>query len=352
MGKKTVVIISLNYRVAHVAHLVASYYQMEELGYKSILCINPKLIPFIPKGLNYVTSIRNLKSVDVALFWFPAFSNIKLMLQLKIRFHSRIIYVFHEPLEKFNTYRNLGLSKMEILKIYLKYIYSLLFLIISDSIILPSKKALNIYKDSFGYKVNRNISYIPLLFNDESFSIPPKREFISYIGTIARDHAFNEFINFILSISENNHLKYKLKFLIATRNLVPRTPDLDKLIQKGILKIIEGKPLTDYEINLYYAKSYVVWNAYNRTTQSGVLAKASMFGTPAIVKKDNLSEFSIDGYNVKAVSSNTDIDELFRAVNEVIANIDIYSKNSRQMFESTFYYRVHNDQITSIIKNL
>ena len=51
------------------------------------------------------------------------------------------------------------------------------------------------------------------------------------------------------------------------------------------LKLVVGKPMSNLEINNYFNKSLVVWNAYRRSMQSGVLPKAYMFGTPVIIVK-------------------------------------------------------------------
>lgn len=349
---KNALIVSLNFRVAHVAHLVASYRQMEEIGYCSCLFINPNLVPYIPKDIRYITDLKELKVVDLAIFWFPAMHNLSVMMKLKIKYHSKILYVFHEPIEKYQTYKKLGFTYGDIFKVYCKYAYTLSFLFLADAIVLPSKKAEQLYVNSLSSRINSNYYYIPLLFPDENKHNVEKRMYFSYIGTIAQDHAFDEYCNCIIKMSDNKALPEDVKFLIATRNIVKKNKAINELIASEKLRIIEGKPLTDEEINECYSRSLAVWNVYNRTTQSGVLAKASMFGTPALVKSDNLSEFSIDGYNVKAVQSNTDISELSKGILNIIENIDRYSKNSRQMFESTFYYRIHNDKMASIIENL
>lgn len=349
---KNALIISLNFRVSHIAHLIASYKQMDELGYNPYLYINPQLIPFLPTDVRYITKLKEIKKVEVAIFWFPALQNLATMLLLKLKYHSKILYVFHEPIEKYSIYKNLGLTNIQIISTYIKYCYTLSFLLLANAIILPSKKAFKLYKSSISVKFNKNIHYIPLLFPDELTLLSKKREYISYIGTIARDHAFEEFVKCVLSLSNDDNFPSDLKFLIATKNTVPMTEKLEQLIKIGRLKIIDGKPLTDEEINKCYSSSILVWNAYNRTTQSGVLAKASMFGTPALVKIDNLSEFSINDYNVKAIKSNTDIREITRGIIDVINNLETYSQNSRMIFESMFYYRVHNATIKSILSNL
>ena len=45
---KTAIIVSLNFNPGHVSHMVASYKQCEELGYKSSLYIHPQFKEYLP----------------------------------------------------------------------------------------------------------------------------------------------------------------------------------------------------------------------------------------------------------------------------------------------------------------
>ena len=350
-----VLIISLNFRVAHVAHLVASYKQLAELGYKPQLLVHPETVKFLPGNMNIRTNYKKVSSPDIALFWFPAIGNIKVMLYLKRHYKSKIIYILHEPIENLTTYINAQLSIKEISMTYLRYTATLIFLSLANHIILPSEKAYNLYASSISKRLCRDYTLMPLIFADDSESVPVKssnRNYFSYIGTIAKDHAFDEFLKFIQLCYNDSMFPKDIKFLIATRNIVDVTPELSKMIADQRLKIIDGHPLTEEEINDSYASSFAVWNAYHRTTQSGVLAKASMFGTPALVSRKNLSEFSIDGKNVIAVEDNNNYEELRKALLTVKKNFSYYSQQSRDLFLSKFFYRKSNDIILSIIKKV
>lgn len=349
---KNALIVSLNFRVAHVSHLVASYRQFEEIGFRSCLYINPQLAPFLPEDVRYITDLSQAESVDIAVFWFPATGNIREMMRLKSRFGAKIIFVFHEPLETFGVYRSLGLPGIEIAKIYARYLVTLTFIQLSDAILLPSHKAYSLYEDSLARKINSRYYHLPLLFCDESAAERPERKYFSYIGTIAQDHAFDDFVRFIIRASEDHELTDRLRFMIATRNTVPDSRKLREMREKGLLKVIDGHPLSDEEINRCYAESYCVWNAYNRTTQSGVLAKAGMFGTPAIVLRRNLSEFSIEGKNVVCCENNQDYGQIKEALLKLLHDFRDYSENARDIFEKTFYYRNNNSRMKDIVDNI
>ena len=171
------------------------------------------------------------------------------------------------------------------------------------------------------------------------------RIYFSYIGTIAADHSFGEFLNFAeWAIRENRMPEFK--FLIATKSSFT-VPDILKDSQR--ITIQQGRPLTDEEINAYYASTIVVWNAYARTTQSGVLAKSFMFGTPALVLHKNCNEFAQDGIEIKAIEDNTNKDEIAAAIEEVKKNFLFYSSNCRKRFMESFYYRQYNEQFAALV---
>ena len=80
--------------------------------------------------------------------------------------------------------------------------------------------------------------------------------------------------------------------------------------------IQKGRPLSDdEEINEYYASTFVVWNAYARTTQSGVLAKRLyVWYTRYSPSEECLSEFTEEGKEVVAIDDNTSFEEVEGAV--------------------------------------
>lgn len=350
---KNILIISLQFRVSHIAHLVASYRQMQELGYVPQLLVHPDLVPFLPAGLDVCTADNMVMQPDIAIFWFPAIKNVRLMLKLKRKYNTRIIYVLHEPIEALKVYRDAGLSVAEICGVYGRFAVIQLFLVLSDYVILPSQKAFRLYENSWSRHIARHYSYLPLLFSDESEGILSRdRKYFSYIGTIASDHAYVEFIKFIKRVAYDTRFPNDILFMIATRNTVNRDEILETMIVNGRLKVIDGHSLTDSEINNCYAESIVVWNAYHRTTQSGVLAKASMFGTPALVLRKNLSEFSIEGENVVCCNDNTDYEDILSALRTLISDYDTYSVNSRKIFEKFFNYKIHNKSMSLILRGL
>ncbi len=347
---KTIIIASLNFRPAHVAHLVANYKLAEEIGLTPTLLVNDAFIPFLPKGLRFETDYRRLTKADYAIFWFPSIWNLKVMMWLKFRHKCCLMYVVHEPLERYSTYIKSGNSHQWTIKFFTKYYVSLGFIALSDLIIVPSEKALRLYKTSPARRINKNVTLIPLMFYHETLAHTPERQYFSYIGTISPDHAYDKFVNFISWSNEQPGEIAQLKFLIATRYNVERTPIIRTLEDTGRLKIIDAHPLTDEEINSAYASSFCVWNAYNRTTQSGVIAKSFMFGTPALVLKRNMSDFMVPQKNVVICNSNEDCNEIKDAILYAYNHFDTMSGNALHTYQTTFDYSNFLNKFNSIIQ--
>ena len=339
-------IISLNFHPGHVSHMVASYKQCEELGYQSIFYVNYEFENYLPHECRMLINGRHSCPVtDIAIFLFPSQKNLPLIWKMK-RKGVRVVYIFHEPLSPMSDYRKAGFSYKYLAKLWVINRISQWTVKWSDLILLPSRKAVDFYEKNPLYK-NRNYHYLPLMYDDERrkrHELFP-RIYFSYIGTIAADHSFGEFLNFAEWVIRENRMP-EFKFLIATKSSFT-VPDILKDSQR--ITIQQGRPLTDEEINAYYASTIVVWNAYARTTQSGVLAKSFMFGTPAIVLRKNCNEFAQDGIEIKAIEDNTNKDEIAAAIVEVKKNFLLYSSNCRKRFEESFYYRQYNEQFATLV---
>ena len=323
---------------------------MKDLGYDPICLIHPKFVDFLPENVRYsVYGSDKLASCDVAMFLFPSEKNLRLIIRLRRMYKAKILYLFHEPLDSLKAYWTAEKSVFHILRTWVVGLVNAITVILSDAVILPSEKALMLYDRGVMY-FNKNRAMIPLMFDDERTEKERTqvRKYISYIGTVTADHAFEEFLIFINYIIREG-LYPQVKFLVATRSKVERDFCVESMLASGRLELIDGKPLSNEQINMCYASSFMIWNAYNRTTQSGVLVKAFMFGTPAIVLNSNLSEFTTDRYNVAAVVDNTSRKELLSAVEEILDNQEKYNLNCRETFSRHFYYRKYNDNVTELL---
>lgn len=202
MGKA--LIVSLNFNPGHVSHMIASYKQCKELGYDSYYYVNPSFKDYLPKAHNIITSDNKAPECDLAIFLFPSSYNLRLIYHIK-RKGSKIIYIFHEPLSPLKDYRKAGFSYKYLAKLWIINRISQLTVKWSDVILLPSKKAVSFYESNPLY-TNQNYHYLPLMYDDEwnEPSISKPRAYFSYIGTVAADHSFVEYLRFVeWAIREN-----------------------------------------------------------------------------------------------------------------------------------------------------
>lgn len=345
-------IISLKFNPGHVSHMVASYKQCEELGYECAYYIAPEFVDFLPKDSRFIVYGNNLpKDIDFALFLFPSEKVLPTIWKLRRYHECKIIYVFHEPVISFEEFSQSGYSRFQVFLEQLKDLVSCWIVRSVDAIVLPSQKAFQNFKLCKRYK-NDKFYYVPLMFDNENLlAFKTERQYFSYIGTIASDHSYNEYLRFVLWAINNDELM-QINFMIATKSHVERTETVQRAVSSGRLKIIDGHPLTNEEINLCYAESYMVWNAYERMMQSGVLPKAFMFGTPAIVLKKNESEFVKDGEGVVAINNNKSFEEIKNAILKVLSSFMQYSIACNELFLKNFYYKSHNKLFKNIIKQI
>lgn len=337
-------IVGLTQHPGHFSHIVAFYRMGIKCGFDTSVLTYADSVKYLPDNVDVITFGSVLPKIDAALVSAPSKDNLALFLRLKRKFSTRIAMVFHEPLTSYSVYRKAGFSRWQMLKLRLGNIYESLLVKIADTILLASLKGLSYYDANSSY-TNKNREYFPLIFDDEFFQ--SERKYVSYIGTVAADHSFNEFLAYIKWAWKNSKIS-GLKFLIATKSSVDLDASYDEMLNDGFLKVVHGKPMTNEEINAYYASSLLVWNAYTRTTQSGVLPKAFMFGCPAIVVKRNLSDSTIVGENVVAIENNQSCEEIDNAISIVMKNFLHYSSSARQMFLKKYYWKNYSDQFKRI----
>jgi hypothetical protein len=338
-------IVSLNFNPGHFSHLIANYKLFEDVGYKPYLYVNKSFNKMDENEeynkINKYQELTKLKSVELAVFWFPSLFNIFEIIRLRLLFGAEIVYVFHEPFDSIKNYYKSGFSVTRILKIYLIDLISIIVILLAHKIILPSSKAYNLYKEKYRF-FNKNFIIIPLIFDDEASNLLKgnHKKYFSYIGTIAADHAFSCYINFIGSSIKNNWFP-DLSFLIATKSIIPQKERgiIKPYLNSGKIIIAEGNSMTNEEINSYYNDSLIVWNAYNRSMQSGVLPKAYMFGAAIIGAYQCKSEFIENHKTGVLVKDNKNVNEIKNAINEIIDNRNLFFQNCRNKFLDNFYYK-------------
>ena len=350
-------IISLKYHPGHFSHLIAYYSLLKDIGYNSHLYINKKFANLdIDSSYNkiYDISILDYKKFDIVIFLFPSFKNILEIIKFRILSSSKIIYLFHEPIISYNEFYKSGFNIFYLIKLFFIDTINKFLIFLSSKIILSSVKALNVYNKKYNF-LNCKTSLIPLLFDDENnnenINIRDK-VYISYIGTIAPDHAFNKFCDYVEFALSNNLFK-NCKFLIATGSKlnIDIKSKLENIDHFSRLLIVEGKWLSNLEINNYYNKSLLIWNSYDRSTQSGVLPKSFMFSTPVLGNNLIPNEYLVHKKNGIYLNDNSDFAEITDAIKYISKNIEDLSLYSRKTFLNFFYYKRFKNKLKILINH-
>lgn len=338
-------VVSLNFNPGHFSHLVANYRLLEEAGYTPFLYVHPAFNTMDVRNefrtANSPTELGELGAVRLAVFWFPSLKNIVEIIRLRLRWRTRIVYIFHEPFESFKRYRVGGFSVARATRVWAISLINTAVLALSHAVILPSDSALRRYEEKYQW-LRRHHSMVPLLFDDEAgpSATSVGKRYIAYIGTVAADHAFDRFVEFAHCAMSGRWFP-GWTFAIATSSTIPpaQAALLQPHVDAGRIVITSGHPLLTEEINSFYRDSVVVWNAYNRTMQSGVLPKAYMFGAAVIGLSRNSNEYVQDGITGILVDDNTDVDAIRRGVQSILDRRDGFFTACRLAFLDTFYYR-------------
>ena len=341
--KAKIAIISLRFNPAFIQHLIAYAKAARELGHEPEFVLDPAYrdFPELNLAVSHYETSTNTPTVAwrCAIFLNPSLKNQKLARALKQE-GSKIFYVYHEPWQMSLDYLwSEGL--VGTLKAIVAHHVTVPALRLADTVMVPSQYGLDKYQHSDA-RYNANGIYLPLMYDDEGPSAIAgfllQKQYFGYIGSLCRSHGFDQYLSFIRYALQRD---LRVSFLIASRNPLPVSITSDPLFSRNPerVKIRCGKPLGNDEINRCYAESICVWNLYRRSTQSGVLPKAFMFGTPVIAENiGSFPEFTQDGLNGRFASAR-DHEGIWIAFEEIRSNIAAYAANSRRTFLETFYYR-------------
>lgn len=348
------VIAALRYSPAHIQLMLAYEKALVQLGYQVSFLLDSRYLNCTEfKSCSSENIYLNIDDIEenncnVLILVCAALDNIKLSRRCYIKKIS-LFYIFHEP--DVTWHRMKSELPIGTLKLIVAGISSYITCKNSSGIIVASNYAYNQYIDSFR-NANSKVKKIPLLFYDEISKEDIKhsvKESFSYIGTVCKAHAFFRYIDTIKAMYRKN---LAVHCLIATKSEITDVLDdeLQEMKEKGILEIHHGKVMSNEEINKYYLNSFCVWNAYAVSTQSGVLGKAFMAGTPVIANDTGaFREFvssGIDGEFVDLQKNDDVIDKVMQIKN----NLASYSRNARMKYEKIFAYNSNVDKIKNLLE--
>lgn len=351
--KRKICIVSLRYNPAHVQHLIAYAKLVQELGSEPFFLLDPGYSQFPELGeLAQVFDPDSQFSsfgFTHALIYNASTANRMVATALKEN-GTKILYVLHEPQQPILDFLWAEGPKIGI-KGIVAHRYSVPVIKIADVVLLASRFGLKVYNDS-DRKHNASCAYFPLIYDDEAprdvGSLLPDKHYFGFMGGLCRAHGFDHFVRFMRSELLRGS---DLRFLIASRHPLPADVKNDPVVKKNPdkLKLMCGRPLSSDEINLAYAESFCIWNIYRRSTQSGVLPKAFMFGTPVLASSSgSFPEFVKDGVNGK-FGEGQDHDAIGRSLSDVRANQENFAFNCRRTFNEEFFYKANLSRFDSLL---
>lgn len=337
---KKIAILSGKFSIGLVSLLEAYYELVLCAGYYPLFIINKQYREYIIeyKNIYEIKEIENL-IVDVLIIFNISIYDISIIKKLKkSNSKVKIIFIYHEPwrgcIKEFKRQKNIK----NFIKTCGRKFLSNKILKRSDEVWLPS---INGEKEYLKIDINFNNNYFryPLIFKDELVNTIDLQEkkYFSYIATVDESRRFKEFLSFIKYYNKKND---KIKFLIATKSNIDSYLDeeLKSMMARGILKIKHARDLSNSEINAAYNKSWCVWLLYESSTQSGVLCKSFMFGTPVIASNIEAFREFLNKNNSVVIKNYNDMNEIINSANFIKDKLDLLSKNARESFIKEFYF--------------
>jgi len=334
------IIVSLRFNPAFIQTLIAYAKAFSSLGIISEFLVDQAYLSF-PELTNLAKAVE-FRGLPIpgqwrhAVFVNPSMDNRVVATELK-GCGTRILYIYHEPWQMSLDYLQ-SEGVLATIRAFFAHRATIPVLRLADQVLLPSQTALKQYRKAEANE-NSNGAYLPLIFDDDarmdSSTLLAEKQYFSFIGKPCRSHGFDQFVRTMRHAMDEDP---SARFLIASRFPLPGFVKRDDLIRSRQLEIVCGRPLTNEEMNRCYRESYCVWNIYRRSTQSGVLPKAFMFGTPVVASRvGSFTEFVEDGVNGRFAKAD-DPKGVWTAVKEVRQNLHHYAENCRKTFCKTFYF--------------
>ena len=354
---KRVAIVSLHFSPAHASFMVAYGKLLSELGFVVSYVVHERYLAIVDLAASgEVIQCSGSRDVGrygftLALFFNSATGNHSLAHTLRLQGVS-VFYLFHEPLSIWNLR---GEGWKQIIRFPFSTFCSIAMLHASNGVIVPSACAHTQYERYF-LKHNRNVHTMPLLFDDEigaarMNAMRHEKRFFGFVGSTSRSHNFNAFLAFVKFAIRNGS---SIPFAIATRDdisaLLSADSELATYVNRGSIQVQHGRVLANEEINQCYLECFCVWNVYRRSTQSGVLPKAFMAGTPVLASRiGSFPEFVSQGVTGEFVDSIGDLPGILRATERIREDTPAYVDRCRRMFLETFYYKTNGYRLARIL---
>lgn len=339
----------MHFGPGHTAHLDAYKHLLDECGFESALFLAPaylKLFSDEKIKKDIITSLEDALKFKPDVVWLYNIGFEDRQFIRAFKQHSKLVYVLHEPYMGIHEILKEGknIPYMVVAALLNAWICSQ-----SYRVVLSSAYAVANCKKYMPGTYQKSLTF-PLIFPDKYISTS-KRQYFSMIGGYSDPHASDEFLSFV----KESHQKNTIKFQIVTRtDISEKLKDtvLQKMMKDGRLLIQHGRPLTEDEMNLAYRRSFCTWNAYRRSTQSGVLANSFMQGTPVMATHLGSFEEYVKNGETGVFVNDYNYETIFNAYQQIVQNVEKMTQCCRNTFLERFYYRSQIKRFKEIIESL
>ncbi len=353
------IILSNKYSPAHLALILGYYNILNQMNFETKIVLDEEYKDFIVsnnvKG-NIFYNLEEKEYADLVIITNLSTKDKKSVKRIKENNKNcKVLFINHEPWRGYKKLFHSFIKKeedfKECIKIYGRKVYASKLIKVVDGILVCSKNA---FKTTSNLYKKKKVFYFPLVFNDalnHEINVMDKTYF-SFIGTASVAHGIEDYFSFVKWCYQKN---INLNFKISTKTNINYYLDdtLKQIIDEGFLKVDSGKVMTEEEINIAYYETKVLWMGYRRSTQSGCLCKAFMYGTPVIAT--NIGSFSefVSNLNGRLIDK-IDFEDIHNAYLQIIKDYEQIVRDTRnsyyEFFDSNFNLHRFEDIIKEISK--
>lgn len=323
-----------------MAHLRAYRALLDEAGQQVCLFLHPDYREMMGEMEDtcYTAEVGEILafSPELVLIYNISLQNLPLLRACRRR-GIRSVYVLHEPR---GSFRDLCAEGRDAARALGAWAVNDLLCRLSDQVLLASASGVRSYERHMR-GVNGCYDLFPLIFCDEYDSQREfERRYFSFIGTFVAPHGGAQFLSFVRYALARDP---QIRFLIATRSEMGpwlREEVFQSAMREGRLVVQAGRPMTSEEINGFYRQSICVWNAYSKSTQSGVLPNALMQGAPVLVNRNGAAREVVrnrrEGCFVRYPADN---EQVMGAYHYICRHLGRMQESAREAFLEKYWYR-------------
>ena len=353
-----ILLVSLKFNTGHLSSIVGWKRLADLAGHETVLYLDKRYEDFLNiPGVCCVydeKSLHEIGKIDVVVIINLSAKDWAFLKRIKKTDKAKVIFIHHEPWRGW-TETIKDSMQTEFVSAFLRRIAKRFFgakvLKYSDIVVCPSNTCAQIYKN-YEFRINKNYIVFPLIYPDEMIGVERhEKKYFSFIATADGYKAFSKFVDFVKYASKRDG---SIKFQIATKTNITSYID-DELLDlqnKGRLIIQHGRDLTVDEINAAYDSSSCTWLAYRSSTQSGVIFKTFMAGSPCVASNVGIFGEQVDGHNGILLNDPEDLQEIYDAYMKIKADFQHFSVAARKSFERYYLADTFLPEYESMLKML